>query len=829
MPGKGVNIHVMKTTKYLAVAFGIVVFLLSVGWFLRNTVIQRISNPVLEEYGVVVIDVSLDALAPGSATIGYLELLHDNGATIVIEDLTLPIGAASDGFETYAARKVSIATPTGKDGEPLELAQLIDQFLSLPDTLAGSKIIVTELNLAPYPTVRDLRWVTTENEQRFRASVESVAMSAVVTRTGAANYAVVFSLPSGSATTTDHSIAATVQQDDQGISMSGMSSLDSLTWEPIARLVGIVPQGFEIESGTLALQFDVEIPYDLNRSPSVTAALTPSSPLQFTYSSAPGTTTSILIESFSPMDITATFPKVEWTLLQAQASMLVTHGDWNEIPVSISKLSCQSGPTCSMHTSISMNDRELPFGRVGGIELGSEQNLAFLDGRLRVDVQPGAILELTELSTPDTEVRRIGARLVSNATLEIVNAGWRLEAESLDAIVDAMAVSEEISVATPLFLENVVVSELDQVLSARLDVYAPASRSEFNEQTLTLPGFEGKVSVQGADIAMDLSTVGLYQDGTIAVQHDLDAGTGQLIVSGAALSFSAQNLSSRITPWHQDWDLNAGTVSVDLRFDWELSDSDSKLHGRTSARIADLAGYYADTAFAGLSTRLDADYSNTTGFVVEPANIDVALIEMGLPIENTSADYVLDPNILAVEVENLRMTAFGGVITADPFRFDSQRNNNTLVLRAESIDLSELLSIKEFEDIEVSGSIGAELPVTISGDVVTIVGGKLTGEAPGGVIRYRPTVEPDESDVSSIGLVTRALSNFEYESLTSDVNYSKNGDLNLKIQLTGRNPDLDETRPIVLNLGVESNVPQMLKSLQAARAVEDILEKRLGR
>ena len=119
--------------------------------------------------------------------------------------------------------------------------------------------------------------------------------------------------------------------------------------------------------------------------------------------------------------------------------------------------------------------------------------------------------------------------------------------------------------------------------------------------------------------------------------------------------------------------------------------------------------------------------------------------------------------------------------------------------------------------------------MTINGDAVTIVGGKLTGEAPGGVIRYRPTVEPDESDDSSIGLVTRALSNFEYESLTSDVNYSKNGDLNLKMQLIGRNPDLDETRPVVLNLGVEINVPQMLKSLQAARAVEDILEIRLGK
>jgi hypothetical protein len=48
------------------------------------------------------------------------------------------------------------------------------------------------------------------------------------------------------------------------------------------------------------------------------------------------------------------------------------------------------------------------------------------------------------------------------------------------------------------------------------------------------------------------------------------------------------------------------------------------------------------------------------------------------------------------------------------------------------------------------------------------------------------------------------------------------------MQLTGRNPDLEGSRPVVLNLGVENNIPQMLRSLQAARAVEEILERRLA-
>ncbi len=82
--------------------------------------------------------------------------------------------------------------------------------------------------------------------------------------------------------------------------------------------------------------------------------------------------------------------------------------------------------------------------------------------------------------------------------------------------------------------------------------------------------------------------------------------------------------------------------------------------------------------------------------------------------------------------------------------------------------------------------------------------------------------------MSGLGLATAALSNFAYESLTADVNYSKAGDLTLQMQIKGRNPELDEGRPVILNLGVENNVPQMLKSLQAARAVEELLERRLA-
>jgi hypothetical protein len=84
-------------------------------------------------------------------------------------------------------------------------------------------------------------------------------------------------------------------------------------------------------------------------------------------------------------------------------------------------------------------------------------------------------------------------------------------------------------------------------------------------------------------------------------------------------------------------------------------------------------------------------------------------------------------------------------------------------------------------------------------------------------------------DKSQLGVVTRTLRNFEFDSLTSAVEYSEDGDLLLKMRLEGINPDVDPTQPVILNLNVENNVPQMLRSLQATRSISDILEQRLSK
>ena len=126
----------MKALKYSsAIILVVLVILATTGWILRNSIIQRLSGPILAEYGLSISDVSLDGLASTNASISYLELEHENGTIIAIDDLTLPIGTSATGRKSYSAENMTVKPPAAADTETVELARLIEQFLSLPQIL----------------------------------------------------------------------------------------------------------------------------------------------------------------------------------------------------------------------------------------------------------------------------------------------------------------------------------------------------------------------------------------------------------------------------------------------------------------------------------------------------------------------------------------------------------------------------------------------------------------------------------------------------------------------------------------------------------------------
>jgi len=103
--------------------------------------------------------------------------------------------------------------------------------------------------------------------------------------------------------------------------------------------------------------------------------------------------------------------------------------------------------------------------------------------------------------------------------------------------------------------------------------------------------------------------------------------------------------------------------------------------------------------------------------------------------------------------------------------------------------------------------------------------GSVQNDLPGGVIKYLPGAGSTGS-TSPLDIAIQALGNFHFDGLSAAVEYDSAGDLTLGVRIEGVNPDSDPLQPVILNLNLENNVPQMLRSLQGTRQVEHIVRQR---
>ena len=303
-----------------------------------------------------------------------------------------------------------------------------------------------------------------------------------------------------------------------------------------------------------------------------------------------------------------------------------------------------------------------------------------------------------------------------------------------------------------------------------------------------------------------------------------------MTLDNAAIEFDTLELSGIFTDWPYDWDIESGRGSATAGIRWSKSDAGFAYEGTAAITADSVAGRYADIAFLGFNGRLDIELNSEKEVLFEPARFDIALVDVGFPVEDISGTATPSIDESAITVSALSMSVLGGTVAVDPFRYHLDADTNQLMLRASGIQLPLMAGLADLEAVTISGSVSGEIPVTIRGNNVIIDDGHLENDAPGGVIRYGGGAATGVvNDDSQLGIVTRTLRNFEFDSLTSAVDYSQGGDLVLQMRLKGVNPDVDPTQPVILNLNVENNVPQMLRSLQATRSIEDVLERQLSK
>jgi hypothetical protein len=625
------------------------------------------------------------------------------------------------------------------------------------------------------------------------------------------------------------SLMLSIRRTPGGFSIDGPMTVQLAPWLPILHALAILPERLvALDAGmTGSVAADLHDAADVPAN--LQSDLTVDDTLVATYALSDDSAIEIRNTGPDRVSFHLAYPSLEWTAEIPQSTLRVSAAGFIDVPVSLGELSCRSGVLCGMRVSGDQYAMTIGDTRIGNLQFAGSLEVIFTE-ETRVTFSPDFNVRLDRVESTAVTVASLGISLASAATLQVDDSGWRASVEKLDVLLEGARDRDTLLATLPVTLTSLRIDNQSQYMESRFDIAAGSAAISWNGKGLVAPGAAGKFLLDDgvATTSFELSDSAGALSAHVAGRYEIAAGQGALAVRDARLLFDQQALSARLLEWPYPWDLVSGAWTTDMQLDFAATDDDWTYGGTVTQGFSSLAGHYNDIVFKGLDANLSASISSETGIAVSPSSLALALLDVGIPIEQLSAAFAVDVPGQALAVTDLSMTTLGGRIQADPFRYALRKDSNDIMLRPQSIQLQFMVDLAEFEDLELSGSISGVIPVTISGKTITVTGGRLESDAPGGVIRYRSGVATDAAGNEGINLVSRALGNFQFDSLTSDVDYTEAGDLKLQMRLSGINPDMDPTQPVILNLGVENNVPQLLRSLQATRAIEDLLRNKSG-
>lgn len=255
------------------------------------------------------------------------------------------------------------------------------------------------------------------------------------------------------------------------------------------------------------------------------------------------------------------------------------------------------------------------------------------------------------------------------------------------------------------------------------------------------------------------------------------------------------------------------------------------LFAGTNLSFATLAGPF-DQVSATVSL---VDLLNPTTNGVQ--RLTIGAFNPGIPLESGVVLFELRGD-RTVQVISARWPFAGGTLELDPASIAFEGGDQSFVLRAQGIELSQFLELTQVPNLTADGTASGVLPVVVRGGVAEIVGGRLSVDTDGGTIRYtgpdasgstpsttttfdepvgffermRRRVEGEPAPQGA-DLAVAALRNFQFKVLELSVDGRVTGDLDVGVVLEGANPDVLAGTPFRFNIRATGPMMRLLQNI----------------
>ncbi len=813
----------------------------------RTALATRLVNTALEASGVKISEVTALRVGLREVAVERLVLSSLMGSEKqVLEGLRLGFNLRASSLQGLQIRRANlqIAEPTRQDEPPapLLLSVLLEQLSAIPLT----SLDVEELNVTGATTP------LLQQPFKLAAALTGHSLDLEVKDDAASRLTLALKGDPGKPTNASlgvYSAQGKLLQASADISHSplrhqlqGSAQVDS---ELLAEFVAPqrpLPPPLAAIAGTLPVNFSVYFDDDLSALENLEAelALAQGSHLRLQLETDSGNP-AIELSALEPAAVTVNYTAGELKDISLRAVSLSFSASevQGEARGHINQLSCRYDKRLECNAGIQLRGEaaELvlaaePAIELSGLTINAEINLSLDGDNVKAQWPPGPLLQIDRLVQGETTVQGPGLRAVSEGRLDyrLDTGSASLRSQQLDLALPRAAAAD-LQLATLLHFSKVTVDlgpgtpltagahlSTDGINLKRADTWIPALAVEAD---IALAGNQLSAA---ADIASDQNVPLLQFD----LLHELDTNRGNGKINSKEIAFSPRKkrLSDYFAHWPFGLDIYEGSLALAGKLNWQQG-QEFILAGELDLTASSLAGIYEELGFLGFSGTLPLSLGPANRIATRrDAQLSIRQVDIGFPVNEISARFRLDSAEQSLHLKTFEARVFEGRVWSEDVTYLANRDYNRIDIGVDGVRLDRLLELTGYDAVEGSGVISGLLPLDAGTAGITMHRGMLAAKAPGGVFRYRTEIAPGTN--TAMLQVMKALNNYHYSIFQAEADYLESGDLELNMMLRGHNPDMENSRPIQLNLNVTDNIPMLLKSLQSGRVIADKVAKKLG-
>lgn len=431
---------------------------------------------------------------------------------------------------------------------------------------------------------------------------------------------------------------------------------------------------------------------------------------------------------------------------------------------------------------------------------------------------------ITEITAPSTRVSLFGTGTGSEQRLEITTGEVACQPMSRQCRVqDAELPIDWLTLQNFELIDGKLQVRELQVEGdvAHIDFSSRALSARSHGKTILSPEVNGSIRLAGEQLHGQLNlSIAHHARLKIEGTHSLEKRGGEATFTVPTLEFSEkQSLANLVKGLPVN--LLHGTLSGKGTVDW----GPQTLKAALDLDASQLAITHRDSFATGLSTSGRVEYDSSAGAVRYSLPLTIDKFDPGIPIENIKMQVVARGSNKLPRIEQFGARLLDGDVSA-PLLVPG--GEGVFPVTVNGLRLGALGEALAMKGLSMTGTVDLQLPLSFTDGGVIVEDGKLRSHAPGGELRYYGAFSPGTlASNAQLALLAGALEDYHFRELTGSIDYPTSGDLRLGLRIVGKSASLDKNRDLILNLNVENNIPQMLRSLQASRDLTESLEDSL--